>query len=231
MKLHMLELDHVVYFSKASPMENVNAFEHTVVGGQHKQWGTANALKYTGNSYIEYLSVQDKDFAAKTNHPLPTLLLHDLEHGEGWGTICFRTNTIDELNKKFLNEGWQTSGVIDAERETSTGFIRKWKMLFIDQEVSSDLPNPFFIQWEEPLEMRMKSLKEEGTITLENQKLSIARCDFTVRDPEKVVEKWSEFLNLIPLGNTLVLPNTELHFIKSSDKLERLRNVYVEKSE
>ena len=227
----MLELDHVVYFSNASPLENATIYDHTVVGGQHKKWGTSNALTYTRNSYIEYLSVNDRECAVKSSHPLPTLLLHDLEFGEGWGTICFRTNDIDALNKKFQIDGWKTSGVIDAERETSSGFIRKWKMLFIDQVISENLPNPFFIQWEEPLEMRMKSLITEGTITLENEKLSIARCDFAVKDPEKVVEKWSEFLNLIPLGNTLVLPNTELHFTKSSDKFERLRNVYVEKSE
>lgn len=227
----MLELDHVVYFSNTSSAENATIYEHTVVGGHHKQWGTSNALRYTRNSYIEYLSVNDRECAVKSSHPLPTLLLHDLELGEGWGTICFRTNDIDGLNKKLQIDGWKTSGVLDAERETSTGFIRRWKMLFIDQEVSENLPYPFFIQWEETLEMRMKSLKDEGTITLENEKLSITKCDFEVKSPEKTVEKWSDLLNLTPSRNTLILPNTELHFLKSSKNLERLSNVNVEKSE
>jgi len=77
----MLELDHVVYFSDASPGENASTYGHTVVGGQHKHWGTSNALMYTRDSYIEYLSVHDRKCAAKSTHPLPTLLLHDLKHG------------------------------------------------------------------------------------------------------------------------------------------------------
>lgn len=227
----MLELDHVVYCSDASPVENVNNYDHTVVGGQHKQWGTSNALMYTRNSYIEYLSVHDKECAAKSTHPLPTLLLHDLKHGAGWGTICFRTNDIDALNKRFIIDGWQTSGVINAERETSSGFTRRWKMLFIDQEVSKELPYPFFIQWEESLENRMKSLKEDGTITRENEKLTIRRCDFAVKDPDKTVERWSKLLSLVPSVSTLKLSNTELHFLKSSKNYDRLSNVYVEKFE
>lgn len=224
----MLELDHVVYFSNASSEENVKTFKHTVVGGQHKRWGTSNALKYTRNSYIEYLSINNRDHAEKSTHPLPMLLLHDLEHGEGWGTICFRTNNIDELNRRFLTDGWQTSGVIDAERETSTGFIRKWKMLFIDQRVSNELPFPFFIQWDEPFEIRMRRLREDGTITPENENLDLARCDFAVKDPEKIAKHWGELLNITPSENLIRLPNTELYFLKSTQINERLSHVHVE---
>jgi len=104
-------------------------------------------------------------------------------------------------------------------------------MLFINQDVTKELPYPFFIEWEESLENRMKSLREDGTITLENEELSITRCDFGVRDPDKTLERWSELLSLTPSGSTLKLPNTELHFLKSSKINERLCNVYVEKLE
>ena len=73
-----------------------------------------NALTYTKNSYIEYLSVEHMDIAKQANHPLTNLLLHDLENGEGWGTICFRTADIVELNNRLKEEGWTTSGSIEC---------------------------------------------------------------------------------------------------------------------
>jgi hypothetical protein len=221
----MVELDHVVYFSEKSPEVNVQEHKGTSIGGKHKNWGTFNALTYTQNSYIEYLSVEHMDIAKQANHPLTNLLLHDLERGEGWGTICFRTDNIVALNDRLNNEGWVTSGVLNAERETSSGFIRKWKMLFIQQDVSNELPYPFFIEWEEPFEERMKSLREDGTISSENDRLIISICEFAVDNPEKRVEEWGHLLNLTPTENALKLPNTELLFRKRSHDIERLVNV------
>lgn len=223
----MVELDHVVYFSEKSPEMNVQEHKGTTIGGKHKNWGTVNALTYTKNSYIEYLSVEHMDIAKRANHPLTNLLLHDLERGEGWGTICFRTDNIFALNERLTNEGWDTSGVLNAERETSSGFIRKWKMLFIQQDVSNELPYPFFIEWEEPFEERMKSLREEGTITSENDHLIISICEFAVSNPKKSIKEWGNLLNLPPTDNALKLPNTELLFHKRPDDMERLVNVQI----
>jgi hypothetical protein len=223
----VVELDHVVYFSEKSPEVNVQEHKGTTIGGKHKNWGTFNALTYTKNSYIEYLSVEHMDIAKRANYPLTNPLLHDLERGEAWGTICFRTDNILAFNDRLNNEGWVTSGVLDAERETSSGFIRKWKMLFIEQEVSDELPYPFFIEWEEPFEERMKSLKEEGTISSENDKLIISICEFAVSNPKKSVEEWGHLLNIPPTENALKLPNTELLFHKRPDDMERLVSVQI----
>lgn len=226
----MVELDHVVYFSKKPPEVHVQEHQGTSIGGKHKNWGTVNALTYTKNSYIEYLSVEHMDIAKQANHPLTNLLLHDLEDSEGWGTICFRTDNIHELNERLISEGWVTSGVLDAERETSSGYIRKWRMLFIEQDVSEELPLPFFIEWEEPFEERMKNLREDGTVTSVNDKLSILSCEFAVANPEKSMIEWSNLLNLPWAENSLKLSNTELIFIKSTNKRERLVNVQITES-
>lgn len=223
----MIELDHVVYFSKKSPHIHVQEHKGTSIGGKHKNWGTVNALTYTKNSYVEYLSVEHMNIAKQANHPLTNLLLHDLEDGEGWGTICFRTDNIMELNERLNREGWVTSGVLDAERETSSGFIRKWKMLFIEQNVSNDLPLPFFIEWDEPFEERMKSLRDDGTITVVNDKLIISSCEFVANNPEKSIEEWGNLLNITPLKNSIKLPNTNLLFINRTNKRERLVNVHI----
>ncbi|WP_019413287.1 VOC family protein [Paenisporosarcina sp. TG20] len=226
----MIELDHVVYFSKDSPEVLVQKNIGTAIGGRHKAWGTVNALTYTKNSYIEYLSVENLDVAKQANHPLTKLLLNDLESGEGWGTICFRTENIDKLNERLCRDGWGTSGVLDAERETASGFIRKWKMLFINQEVSNELPYPFFIQWEETFEERMQSLREDGTITSVNDNLAISRCDFAVYDSQKKLEEWSEILKVSPSNNSLKLPNTELLFLESKAVKERLVSIHTTKN-
>ena len=221
----MIELDHVVYFSEQPPEILAKEREGTSIGGRHKHWGTVNALTYTRDSYIEYLSVEDAGIARNANHPLINLLLNDLEEGEGWGTICFRTADIQQLNERLQEEGWETSGVLEAERETSSGFIRKWKMLFIEQAVTDELPYPFFIEWDESFEDRMRSLREDGTIKAVNENLHIARCIIHVHDPAAKVEKWAKLLGMKVKGHSLLLPNTVLVFEESAGEKERLNEV------
>jgi len=221
----MLELDHVVYFSKQSPQENVQKHKGTAIGGRHKSWGTVNALTYTQNSYIEYLSVENNEIAKQSNHPLITLLLNDLEDGEGWGTICMRVNQIEVLNERLCNQGLSTSGVINAERETISGFVRKWKMLFINQNVSDELPYPFFIEWEEPFEERMQSLREDGSIQAYNEQLQISECVIAVNDPTSQVMEWANILDVNHENHTIVLPNTTIVFQHNVEGKNRLKMV------
>jgi hypothetical protein len=141
----MVELDHVVYFSEKSPEVNVQEHKGTTIGGKHKNWGTFNALTYTQNSYIEYLSVEHMNIAKRANHPLTNLLLHDLERGEGWGTICFRTDNILGLNDRLTNEGWVTSGVLNAERETSSGLSVNGKCFSFSRTFQTNCPIHFLL--------------------------------------------------------------------------------------
>ena len=225
----MMELDHVVYFSKQPPEIHVQKHEGTATGGRHKNWGTVNALTYTRDSYIEYLSVEHMEVTKQANHPLTKLLLHDLEFGEGWGTICFRTDNMVALDERLKSEGWKTSGVLNAERETSSGFVRKWKMLFIEQEVSNELPLPFFIEWEESFEERMNSLRKDGTLQDINERMQISQCVFAVKDPIDCVKEWSRLLNIDSEGHMIPLPNTNIVFQHTDVLQERLSIVKVTK--
>ena len=165
-----MKLDHVVYFTNIAPKEIVAEQQasgnHAVVGGRHEKWGTHNALLYTKNAYIEWLSVEKREVAQQVEHPLTKLLLYDLQQGAGWGTICLSVDGIEKFKEEVENKGFRTSGVLDAERRTADGQLRKWKMLFVDQPVSNELPYPFFIEWEDPEETRFAKLREEGTILL-----------------------------------------------------------------
>lgn len=230
-------LDHIVHSVTKEPLEVAkNWMEnevHTVVGGQHTQWGTYNALLYTKTSYIEWLSIEREEVANNADHPLINLMLHDLKtSGAGFNTICIRTTNIAHLNNQLMDQGIKTSGVLHAERKTTSGLIRKWKMLFIHEEIGNALPFPFFIEWEESDEARYHSLQEDGTINASNLKLSITTCEFHVRDPREVMNKWKNYFQLMEHDEqTLLLENIRLIFKQSGiETKERLASIDIDGS-
>ena len=227
-----MKLDHVVYFSKKEPAQMVEEQQkmgyHAVVGGRHEKWGTHNALLYTKNAYIEWLSVEKMEIAEQVDHPLTKLLLHDLEEGEGWGTLCFSVKGIDKFKEEVENKGFRTSGVLDAGRRTADGQLRKWKMLFVDRPVSNELPYPFFIEWEEPEETRFAKLREDGTLISDNELLEITECVFSVDDPLRETAEWEILLSQkVGNANNIVLPNVVLRFVERVGGKDRLTAVDV----
>ena len=230
----MFKLDHVVYFTGKSPDEIVNEQKnigwHAVIGGSHEKWGTHNALMYVENAYIEWLSVKNKDIAKNSGHQLVNLLLRDISKGEAWGTICLSVDDLDAFDTNIRRAGYETSGVIPAERKTATGNIRRWKMLFVNQQPSSELPLPFFIEWEKGDEDRFNELREDGTILPDNDKLAITECIFSLKDPAKALAEWSSLLSTTSSENIIALPNVDLKFIEKelAVKEERLVEVVLE---
>ena len=227
-----MKLDHVVYFTQKEPaqlvVEQQAIGRHAVLGGSHEKWGTYNALLYTQNAYIEWLSVEKEDVAEQANHPLTDLLLHDLKVSDGWGTICLSVEDIERFNEEVENKGFGTSGVLNAERRTADGQIRKWKMLFVNQSVSNELPYPFFIEWEDTDETRFAKLREVGTFTNDNEQLRITECVFSVNDPLRETAEWAILLSQkVGNANNIVLPNVLLKFVAQASGKERLTDVVI----
>jgi len=214
-------LDHIVHFINKEPQAAVDYWKqqgmHAAIGGRHLNWGTHNALLYTRDSYIEWLAVEKPEVAEAANHPLTELLLHDKT---GFGTLCLRTESIADLNSRLNREGFETSGVLDAERRTDTGELIQWKMLFIKEAVTDQLPPPFFIQWQDGDEQRYAGLRNRGAIVPANEELSIERLVFGVKDPEAVENVWRNIL-----GGSLELPNCRLEFKRTNREKERLEEV------
>lgn len=226
----ILKLDHVVYFTNKSPEEVVaeqrEKGKHAVVGGRHESWGTHNALMYVKNAYVEWLSVERPELAFEVDHPLTRLLLHDINEKEGWGTICLSVNDIGTFCEEIENKGFKTSGVLDAQRRTTTGELKKWKMLFVDQPISNDLPYPFFIEWEEDDEVRYAKLQEEGTLIQENEKLSVEECVFHVEDPLRETGEWAVLLSQkVGDHDDIELENVRLRFVGHTGGKDRLHDV------
>ncbi|WP_391204970.1 VOC family protein [Psychrobacillus sp. L4] len=230
-------LDHIVHHVTKTPKEVAEYWcakgFHAVVGGQHMHWGTYNALLYTKNSYIEWLALEHEAVALKANHPLINLFLYDLKTGPGFGTICIRTSTIDELCLQLEEKGIETSGVFHAERKTTSGLVRKWKMLFVKEEINDALPTPFFIEWEESDKERYQLLQDDGTIDGSNLELSITTCEFHVGKPREVMDKWKKYFDLKEQDEkTLLLSNTQLVFKKlENGTKERIASIQIRASD
>ncbi|MGG0655222.1 VOC family protein [Rummeliibacillus pycnus] len=229
----MFELDHVVYFTTKSPAQIAQQVIiegiHPVIGGQHLQWGTYNALLYTKNSYIEWLAVENEDVAKVTNQPLVKQLLYDIDDGDGFYSLCLRSDDLKRKNLYFKKLGYRTSGILPAERKTADGKVIRWKMLFIEQKLDDSLPYPFFIEWEQPLDERYDMLKADGTIQQVNEEIQIERCIFRVKDVERKLIQWSRLLSLPAKGNTLKLANATFEFQQLQEGKERLQTIDIVK--
>ncbi|MDN5708358.1 MAG: VOC family protein [Planococcus sp. (in: firmicutes)] len=218
-----MKLDHIVHFTHTSPEASSQFWNekgfHAVAGGSHKNWGTQNALMYGPDYYIEWLTVENKMRAEASEHPLIQQLRYD---GRGFGTICLRSDNLDQLGKQIEKRGFKTIGPMDAERLTETGETIRWRLLFIDQPVSSSLPLPFFIEWEEPDEARFAGLKRKGVLTELNEGLRLEALVFSVENPTQSEAEWSSLL-----GGSVALENCRLVF-EAGKGNERLREVRFE---
>ncbi|MCM3612238.1 VOC family protein [Planococcus sp. MERTA32b] len=222
-----MKFDHVIHFIEETPEHAVEFWkqknQHAVLGGRHENWGTLNALWYGRDSYIEWLSLENRQIAESAAHPLTKLLLHDRG---GFGTVCFRVESIEELEGRLTAEGFQTSGILDGSRRTSEGKMIEWKMLFINEDFSDRLPNPFFIEWNEPDDERFEGLLASGVIAPADENRVLERCVFGVDDAEAAGRKWEALL-----GGSLQLANCKIEFRKRTGPKERLEEVHYQNGE
>lgn len=228
-----MKLDHVVWFTERTPETVASQYPGAVVGGSHEKWGTYNALLYLQNAYIEWLAIEKPEVSELSTHPLVMQLKHDLSaYGDGWGTLCISTDNIYAMNDRLNNMDMKTTGVLDASRLTSSGTLKKWKMLFLEEEDVADLPAPFFIQWEESEQSRRDALRAEGALTSESEAERILECKFVTRNPKHTLERWCRILGTEPEdADSLKLNGVRLRFIKNPDERNRMLAVVTGQAE
>ncbi|AXI00347.1 VOC family protein [Sporosarcina sp. PTS2304] len=229
-----MKVDHVVYFTTRKLVDIISDQQQqgnkAVIGGHHEQWGTANALLYTENAYIEWLTVENEELAkrASTNQPLVEQFLHDRQAGDGWATVCFSVNGMERWKEELDNKGFRTTSILDASRKTEDGRLLRWKMLFVEQEITSELPYPFFIEWEEKEDSRLLRLEETGVRTSEHCKKKITECVFHVEDPLKETGEWAVLLSQkVGDENTIQIGDVIFRFIETEKEFERLATVHL----
>ncbi|SIT88931.1 VOC family protein [Edaphobacillus lindanitolerans] len=228
-----MKFDHAVYFSNRTPQEDARLWNDqgmsAAPGGSHEKWGTQNALFYAKNGYIESLSVERPEMAAASTHPLTRLLMHDLQNGAGWGTVCLRPGDLYQFDERLRSRGFRTTGVLDASRRTVSGELLEWKMLFIEEGAGETLPFPFFIDWGMPDDERIAGLLRTGTMPEANRSFRIGSCTFQVHDPARTAVRWAEVLGLdAPEADRIPLKNgVDLVFVQGGAGPERLVDVEV----
>lgn len=220
----VMKLDHVVWFTGRTPEKVASQYPGAVIGGSHEKWGTYNALLYLQNAYIEWLAIENEEVAEVSTHPLVMHLKHDLAaYGDGWGTLCMSTEDIYALDERLNKMGMETSGVLDASRLTASGTLKKWKMLFVDEEDLSDLPAPFFIQWEDSEQSRREALRAEGALTNDSEAERISECAMVTKESKRTLERWCRILGVEPEdGDSLKVNDVRLRFIENPDEQNRM---------
>lgn len=228
-----MKLDHIVYFTHES-VQNVVKEQRArgnqvVAGGQHENWGTANALLYTSNVYIEWLTVEDQEKAqvAAADQPLIAQYFYDQTQGDGWATVCFSVEDMEQWKKELDNKGFTTTKILHASRKTEEGTVLRWKMLFIDQPVSTELPYPFFIEWEESEIQRQGRLEKTGARTDIHTKQRISECVFHVEDPLRETGEWAVLLSK-KVGDTddIQIGDVLLRFVEKTATTQRLAEIH-----
>ncbi|PIC68428.1 hypothetical protein CSV71_12090 [Sporosarcina sp. P21c] len=234
----MMKLDHLIYFTQDTVqsivMEQRAKGNQAVAGGRHENWGTANALLYADNVYIEWLTVEDEDKArvAATDLPLIAHYFHDQQYGDGWANVCFSVEDMEQWKDELDNKGFTTTKIINASRKTEDGELVRWKMLFIEQDVSNELPYPFFIEWDESEAERQSRLAKTGARTIFHQQQKVSECIFHVEDPLQEAGEWAILLSQ-KVGDVhdIRIGNVILRFIEKQEKVQRLAEIHFTSSD
>lgn len=192
--------DHLVHFV-GSPEEAKNELRelglYVVDGGRHENGGTYNTLSYFHLSYIELIGLFDKSLAerAAEKYSLRDTFQKD-DYAIGLSRIALRSENLEEEAKRFKSFGLEVYGPVPLSRKRPDGSVVNWKLLFAGN-AEDKLELPFFIQWDESDEERLRDLKEQKTIAEHSRgNLALADVGFAVENAEEAVEKWSAYLDL-----------------------------------
>jgi len=136
----VLAIDHVILPVRDLALEAAGLEARyglaSVEGGRHPAWGTANRIVPLGDSYLELVTVADRETAARTAFgqwiaaATPGRLL-------GWAV---RTDSIDAVARRLGQP------VHPGSRVTPSGAVISWRSVGADI-ATHEAGLPFFIQW------------------------------------------------------------------------------------
>ena len=196
----MLQFDHLVHVIPCSPAEVINEMKlhgfHVVHGGEHTNWGTQNSLCYFDLAYIEFLAVQNQEIANQSENPLIQQVVRKLQIGEGMLQIALRTEHMEELAERLIENGFHINGPLEGKRMRDDGTLLSWKMLFIKQEEEG--PRfPFFIEWSESDEKRRDDLQRKGVISPHsNNIIGMKTVFYAVTNLNEASKRWEDLLQI-----------------------------------
>lgn len=127
-------------------------------GGRHENRGTHNALVRFGADYLELLAVYDPERARESGPNGRALAEFTRERRGGLVGYALATDDIEAEAARLRGAGLDIVGPFAMRRERPDGRVLTWRLL-----VPVDVPWrrrwPFFIQWDEPDEVRLSAEK------------------------------------------------------------------------
>ena len=192
--------DHLVHFVE-NPNEAIEVLKekgiHAIKGGEHQNGQTYNTLSYFDLSYIEFIGVFDKKEFEQIEHAQHSSMRTFIKDSfaEGFSRFVIRTGDIEGAANYFRGKGLQVNGPVPKSRKTPDGRVIEWHLLYIGDE-DGNLELPYIIQWNESDELRKNELVESGIISPHPSGAEFRELSFAVKDVDKTVEKWSDWLNL-----------------------------------
>ncbi|MBM7693443.1 hypothetical protein JOC77_002883 [Peribacillus deserti] len=193
----MISLDHVVHAvhnrKSAETLFTQQGF-HVFEGGKHEDWGTSNSLSYFGSSYIEFISIDQAEKSNMSLNPLIMQLMKEKDR-EGVFQAALRTDNIAGDAVTFRKLGLNVTGPFEGSRKTEDGNRISWKMMFVSSPLSS-FELPFFIEWNQPVHVRMDQMKDAGVIKEHlNGAQHIRSVFYAVKDISLVLSNWNKWFN------------------------------------
>lgn len=197
--------DHIVHYINDLD-EAVRTFkDHGLIafkGGSHKEWGTYNALSYFGLTYIEFLSLEDRELAERIDSPNVVVrdALTTLPDHEVMSRVALRTEDIEATADRLKSHGLELSPILDGKRLDTRGHLIEWRMFTIAGDFQG-LAYPFVIQWKGGDAHRLEDLTRSGIIRQHPAgDVEIRSAVFTVSDPSAVAAHWQILFGLSVAG-------------------------------
>jgi catechol 2,3-dioxygenase-like lactoylglutathione lyase family enzyme len=144
-------------------------------GGAHTGRATHNAIAFTGEEYLEVLSIRDRSAVAPGS--ADEGLARYLDAGGGFRVIALQSDDLEADVAAMRRRGVDVGEIRDGGRRTPAGQELRWRAAFPGPSVPLPI---FFIQHLTPLEERRRQVAKAGDHP--NGALRVDRVYITVRD-------------------------------------------------
>lgn len=137
-----VRLDHVIY-AVTDLRSAVHRFAdeyglESVGGGEHREFGTRNAIVPVGQGqFIELMAIADEG----SQHPLVLSLSAWLRGGDHLVAVCLRPDDLDEVSERLSIQ------ITPAERHNPEGEVLRWRLAGVQAALGPERL-PFFIDWQ-----------------------------------------------------------------------------------
>ena len=163
-------------------------------GGRHEHRGTHNALiRFGGADYVELLGVYDPETALQSGLNGRTLAEFVRERQGGLVGHCYAADDIEAEADRMREAGLELVGPFEMKRERPDGRALTWRLL-VPQDIPWRRRWPFFIEWNDPDEVR---LAMEGVGAHANGAKSVSSVAVAVYDLEEAVRLYSVLFDVV----------------------------------